>query len=158
MKLTDFIAKKAIIAELKAADKKGIVAELVAAMRKAYPSDRIPGQELVDAILHRESKLGSTGLGGGVAIPHAHVDSLRNLVGAFGRTSRPIEFGAIDGQPVHLFFVIASPPSRKTEYIDALKITSSAIRTANFCRFLKGARTAREIEEIFREIEEVAEV
>lgn len=158
MKLTDFIAKKAIVAELKAADKKGIIAELVAAMKKAYPSDRIQEKELVDAILHRESKLGSTGLGGGVAIPHAHVESLKNLVGAFGRTSKPIEFGAIDGQPVHLFFVIASPPSRKAEYIDALKVTSSAIRTANFCRFLKGAHSAREIEETFREIEEGAEV
>ena len=158
MKLTDFIAKKAIIAELKASDKKGVVAELVAAMKKAYPSDRIPGPELVDAILHRESKLGSTGLGVGVAIPHAHVDSLKNLVGAFGRSSRPVEFGAIDGLPVHLFFVIASPPARKTDYIEALKITSTAIRTANFCRFLKGARTTREIEEIFREVEEVAEV
>lgn len=158
MKLTDFIAKKAIIAELKSTDKKGIITEIVAAMKKAYPTDRIPGPELVEAILHRETKLGSTGLGGGVAIPHAHVDSVRNLVGAFGRSSRPIEFGAIDGQPVHLFFVIASPPGRKSEYIEALKITSSAIRTANFCRFLKGARTTREIEEIFREVEEVAEV
>lgn len=158
MKLTDFIAKKAIVAELKASDKKGVVAELVAAMKKAYPSDRIPAPELVDAILHRESKLGSTGLGGGVAIPHAHVESIRNLVGAFGRSTRPVEFSAIDGQPVHLFFVIASPPALKSEYIEALKITSSAIRTANFCRFLKGARTSREIEEIFREIEEVAEV
>jgi len=158
MKLTDFIAKKAIVAELKGTDKKSVIAEMVAAMKKAYPSDRIPGPELVEAILTRETKLGSTGLGGGVAIPHAHVDSLKSLVGAFGRTSRPIEFGAIDGQPVHLFFVIASPPARKTEYIEALKITSSAIRTANFCRFLKGARTTREIEEIFREIEEVAEV
>ncbi len=158
MKLTEFIARKAIIAELKATDRKGVVAELVAAMKKAYPSDRIPGPELVDAILHRENKLGSTGLGGGVAIPHDHVDSLKNLVGAFGRSIRPIEFGAIDGLPVHLFFVIASPPARKAEYIEALKVTSSAIRTANFCRFLKGARTPREIEEIFREIEEVAEV
>jgi len=158
MKLTDFIAKKAIVADLKASDKKGIVAELVAAMKKAYPTDRIPGPELVEAILHRESKMGSTGLGGGVAIPHAHVDSLKNLVGAFGRSTRPIEFGAIDGQPVHLFFVIASPPSRKAEYIDALKVTSTAIRTANFCRFLKAARTLREIEEIFRENEVVAEV
>ena len=158
MKLTDFIAKKAIVADLKSTDKKGIITEIVAAMKKAYPSDRIPQAELVDAILHRESKSGSTGLGGGVAIPHAHVDSIKSLVGAFGRTTNPIEFGAIDGQPVHLFFVIASPPARKTEYIEALKITSSAIRTANFCRFLKGARTSREIEEIFREIEEVAEV
>jgi PTS system nitrogen regulatory IIA component len=158
MKLTDFIAKKAIVAELKASDKKGIIAELVAAMKKAYPSDRIPAPELVEAILHRESKLGSTGLGGGVAIPHAHVDALKNLVGAFGRCSKPVDFGAIDGLPVHLFFVIASPPARKSDYIEALKVTSSAIRTANFCRFLKGARTTREIEEIFREVEEVAEV
>jgi mannitol/fructose-specific phosphotransferase system IIA component (Ntr-type) len=158
MKLTDFIAKKAIIAEMKATDKKGVIAEIVAALKKAYPSERIPAADLVEAILHRETKVGSTGLGGGVAIPHAHVDSLKNLVGAFGRTSKPIEFGAIDGQPVHLFFVIASPPAKRAEYLEALKITSSAIRTANFCRFLKGARTSREIEETFREIEEVAEV
>ena len=158
MKLTEFIAKKAIVAELKATDKKGVITELVAAMKKAYPADRVPAGDLVDAILRRESKLGSTALGGGVAIPHAHVDSLKNLLGVFGRSSHPIEYSAIDGQPVHLFFVIASPTTRKTEYIDALKATSAAIRTANFCRFLKAARTAREIEEIFREIEQVANV
>jgi PTS system nitrogen regulatory IIA component len=98
MKLTDFIAKKAIVADLKAADKKGIVTELVAAMRKAYPSDRIPATELIEAILHREAKSGSTGLGGGVAIPHAHVDSLKNLVGVQAST-KPIGFSAIDAQP-----------------------------------------------------------
>jgi len=158
MKLTDFIAKKAIVPELKSGDKKGIITELVTAMKKAHPTDRIAAPDLVEAILHRETKVGSTGLGGGVAIPHAHVDSLKGLVGAFGRSSRPVEFSAIDGQPVHLFFVIVSPQAKKAEYIDALKVTSNAIRTANFCKFLRAARSAKEIEEIFREIEEVASV
>jgi mannitol/fructose-specific phosphotransferase system IIA component (Ntr-type) len=158
MKLTDFIAKKAIVPDLKSTDKKGIITELVAAMKKAHPTDRIAGADLVDAILHRETKVGSTGLGGGVAIPHAHFETLKTLVGAFGRSTRPVDFSAIDGQPVHLFFVIASPQAKKTEYIEALKVTSAAIRTANFCKFLRAARTAKEIEEIFREIEEVASV
>src|SRR5258706_539852 len=113
MKLHELISKKAVIASLKSSDKKGVIEELAAAMKKAYPAEKINVADLVGAILKRETHVGSTGLGQGVAIPHAHIDGLKNVIGGFGRAAHPIEFSAVDGQPVFLFFLIVSPPNKK---------------------------------------------
>ncbi|MBI4563374.1 MAG: PTS sugar transporter subunit IIA [Planctomycetes bacterium] len=158
MKITEFISRKAVVANLKSVDKKGVIQELVAAMKKAYPGERFATGDVVHAILDREHRLGSTGLGSGVAIPHAYIESLKGIVGAFGRSDHTIDFNAVDGQPVRLFFLIASPTIHKAEYMEALKATSTAIRTQNFCKFLLAAKTVKEIEEVFRDAEELAKV
>src|SRR5262245_57079817 len=158
MKLHELVGRKAIVPALKSQDRKGVIQELVTAMKKAYPTEKFAVADLVDAVMKRESQVGSTGLGGGVAIPHAHVDTLKNVIGAFGRASKPVEFNAVDGQPVTLFFLIASPAGKKEAYIQALQKTSAAIRTPNFVKFLRGAKTAKDIEDVFREAEEFAKV
>ena len=155
MKLTEFIHKKAIIPTLKAADKKGAIQELVQAARKAYEGERFVVADIVDAIVQRE-KIGSTGIGGGVGVPHAKLEGVKNVIGAFGRAVAPFEFNAVDGQPVSLIFLIISPPSKNEAYLKALQKVMSALKRPNFVKFLKGAKTARDIEEIFREVEEVA--
>lgn len=158
MKLTDLIGRKAIVASLKSADKKGIVTELVTAMRKAYPDDKLSISEIVGAIMEREDKVGSTGLHGGVAIPHAKLDGLKDTRGAFGRSSRPVDFRAVDGEPSFLFFLVVSPPAKNEQYLEALKKLSTAIRSSHFCKFLKAAKTSKDIEDILREAEETAKV
>jgi PTS system nitrogen regulatory IIA component len=155
LKLTEFISKKAIIANLKATDKKGAIQELVQAARKAFEGERFPVAEIVDAIVQRE-KIGSTGIGGGVGVPHAKLDGIKGVIGAFGRCNPPIEFSAVDGAPVSLVFLILSPPSKGEAYLKALQKVMTALKRPNFVKFLKGAKTARDIEEIFREVEEVA--
>jgi len=155
LKLTEFIHKKAIIPTLKAADKKGAIQELVQAARKAYEGERFVVGDIVDAIVQRE-KIGSTGIGGGVGVPHAKLDGIKNVIGAFGRSAVPLDFNAVDGQPVNLIFLIISPPSKNDVYLKALQKVMSALKKPNFVKFLRGAKTVRDIEEIFREVEEVA--
>ncbi len=158
MKLLDFIPRKGISASLKAADRKGVVNELAALLKKAHPTGKINVQDVATAVLERETKVGSTGLGGGVAIPHARVDAVQDVVGVFGRTVKPLDFSAVDGDPVSLFFLIVSPASMAKEYATALEKVAHAIKRPNFCKFLRAARTAREIEEIFKDAEETANV
>ena len=155
MKLTEIISKKAIIPVLKATDKKGAIQELVQAARKAYDGEKFVVTGIVDAIVQRE-KIGSTGIGGGVGVPHAKLEGIKNVIGAFGRSAVPLDFNAVDGQPVSLIFLIIAPPSKNEQYLKALQKVMSAIKKPNVVRFLKGAKTGREIEEIFREVEEVA--
>src|SRR6185369_2135782 len=99
---------------------------------------------------------GSTGIGGGVGVPHAKLEGVKNVIGAFGRASSPFDFNAVDGQPVNLIFLIIAPPSKNEAYLKALQKVMSALKKPNFVKFLRGAKTVRDIEEIFREVEEVA--
>ena len=157
MKLTEFIRRKAIVPSLKAPNKRGIVSEMVTALKKACEGEKIPLEDVVEAVMERE-KAGSTGLGGGVAVPHAKLGSLREVVGAFGRCAKGIDFNSVDGEPVSLVFLVLAPPSKNEEYLAALQKTMRAIKHPNLCKFLRAAKTAKDIEDIFREVEETAKV
>ena len=154
MKLTELINRKSILPALKGRDRKAVITELVTSLKKACPGEKIRVDEVADAVLEREVKVGSTGLGGGVAIPHARLDAVKGLVGVFGRTASPVEFKAIDGLPVDLYFLIIAPEARQAEYAEALRTVATAIKAKNFCKFLRAAKTAKEIEEVFRDVEE----
>ena len=157
MKLTDFIPRKAILPCMKATDKKGAIQELVQAARKANEGEKFVVTEIVEAIVARE-KIGTTGVGGGVGIPHAKLDGVKGLIGAFGRSEGGIEFSAVDGDAVYVLFLILSPPRKADAYQNALQSIIHALKRPNFVKFLRSAKGAREIEEIFREAEEVAAV
>ncbi|MBI2932687.1 MAG: PTS sugar transporter subunit IIA, partial [Planctomycetes bacterium] len=107
-----------------------------------------------DAIMARE-EVGSTGIHGGVAIPHAHFKSVKDIRGAFGRSAHPVDFRAVDGEATYLFFLVVAPPSKNEAYLQALNKISTAIRGAHFIKFLRAAKTAKEIEETLREAEEM---
>lgn len=155
MKFTDFISKKAIIPTLQASDKKGVIQELVQASRKAYDGERFVVADIVEAIVQRE-KIGSTGIGAGVGVPHAKLNGIKNVIGAFGRVAHPIDFNSVDGEKVSLIFLILSPPSKGDDYLKALQQVMLALKKPNFIRFLKTAKTGKDIEVIFKEVEEVA--
>lgn len=157
MKLTEMIARKAIVPSLKAADKRAAILELVKVIKTSYGPEKFQVKEVVEAVMERE-KLGSTGLGAGVAVPHARAAGIRTVMGAFGRHAKGVDFNALDGEPVHLVFLIISPVSQPEEYQKALKCVMEAIRQPNIPRFLKNAATAREIEDTFREAEELIRV
>ena len=157
MKLTEMISRKAILPNLKATDKKGAIQELVKAIKSVYNPEKFQTKDIVEAVMERE-KLGSTGLGHGVAVPHARTQGLKTVLGAFGRHPQGIEFNALDGEPVHLVFLIVSPASAPEQYQRALKCVMESIRQPNFGRFLRNAATAKEIEETFREAEELIKV
>lgn len=158
MKLSEAFTKKAVVLDLKGRTGKDVVKELVAALKKAHPSEKVAAATIVDAILDREQKSGSSGLGGGIAIPHAAIEGIKGVVGAFGRAPAPIDFSAIDGQPVNLFFLLASAPERKDDYRMLLAKLSAAIRAPNVAKFLRAARTVKDVDDVFREAEDFAKV
>src|SRR5439155_19607186 len=137
VKLTELISRKAILPLLKATDKKAAIQELVQAARKAYEGERFVVSEIVDAIVQRE-KIGSTGIGGGVGVPHAKLEGVKHVIGAFGRSSTSFEFNAVDGQPVNLIFLIIAPPSKNEAYLKALQKVMAALKRPNFVKFLRG--------------------
>lgn len=155
MKLSDIIPRKAVLEELKATDKEAAIRELVDVIRESHDV-KLKTADVMALLMGRESR-GSTGIGDGVAIPHEAVEGLKEFVGAFGRSSSGLDFRAIDGEPVHLIFVILHPKDRIDDKLKLLKKIAGAFKANNsthFGRFLKNAKGVREIHEIFQEIDE----
>lgn len=152
MKLSDFIIKSAIIKNLKARNKKGVLEELVETVKKVYRPRNFKVGETVDSLLKRE-KIGSTGIGNGIAVPHTKVNSFSAVVGAFGKSDVGLDFNALDGAPVHLIFLILAPPDQPEVNLQVLQRVSQAIKQPNFCKFLRRASETKDIMELFREVD-----
>lgn len=133
--LTEILAGDAVEASLTAANKKALFQLLSATMSQRTG---LAVKDIVAALNARE-KLGSTGFGGGVAIPHGKVDGLTRVVGAFARLSQPIDFGAVDGLPVDLVFLLLSPPDAGADHLKALASVSRAFRDRATVAKLRGA-------------------
>jgi mannitol/fructose-specific phosphotransferase system IIA component (Ntr-type) len=157
MKVLDFISRKAIAADLKAKDKKGAVTELVKAIKSCSGCGRVSVAELTNAILERE-KLGSTGIGRGVAVPHAKSRGITKVMGAFGRSKKGIPFDSIDGEPVHLVFLILSPLDASDRYHKALQSIMHLVKKNSFLNFLHNAKGVKDLEEVLRDAEEPVKV
>jgi len=142
MKIEDIFKKEFIIQELAAKTKRDVLLELSTAfLRGPYAFD---GDRVVEVLLNRE-KLGSTGIGDGIAIPHGKLEGLTDLVLAFGRSSGGIDFQAMDGRPVHLFFLLMAPENSEGQYLKALAKISRMLKDASFRKRLMDAATAAEI-------------
>ncbi len=146
-KLLDALPREAILAELHSRDKKGIIEELV------MPVSRMAGLEhryLVRVLMERE-RLGSTGIGGGIGIPHGKMKGLERMLVGFGRSREGVDFDAIDGRPAHLFFVLITPE----DSIDVhLRLLAQISRMLKNDRFKERLLTAADRDEILRVIRE----
>jgi len=105
---------------------------------------KIDKARAIDVLQQRE-KLGSTGIGDGVAIPHGKVSDLHELVVAFGRSKKGIAFDAIDGKPVHLFFLLLAPENSTGQHLKALAKISKMLKTPNFRKKLIEAKTKSDL-------------
>lgn len=150
MKFADFICREAIRAEMQAVDKEGAVREMVQALLEAgqFPPDQ--AESIVKAILKRE-ELGSTGIGRGVAVPHTKHPSVTQLIGTVSVSRYGVDFNSLDGEVVHLFFLLISPLDRPGDHLRALENIARHLRNDTFCRFLKQAKDANEILQILDE-------
>lgn len=154
MKLTDFIVKAAVVKELKSTDKRGAISEMIEAMKIAYKSEKLKVNEIVDLLIKRE-KIGSTGIGNSIAVPHVKMDGIKSVIGAFGRSSSGIDFNSIDGEPVHLIFLILASADDHESNLQALRRIAQVAKQPNFCKFLKDAKDQSEIVGLFKELDEV---
>lgn len=156
MKLTELLTRESIVDDIQSTDKKGALRELAEVLRAARKPAAYKASDVLEALLKRE-KMGTTGMGGGVALPHAKVEGLTGLYGAFGRSKSGIDYGAVDGEKVHCMFMILSPPSEANAHLAALKRLSAGIRMPNMLKFLRAARGAKEIWDLLREMDAAVE-
>ncbi len=133
--LSDLLAPQAVQASLSVPNKKSLFQQMAAGAGKLVEVD----PKLVVERLGDRERLGSTGFGGGVAIPHGKIDGLERVVGMFARLSQPIDFSAIDDMPVDLVFLLLSPPDAGVEHLKALARVSRRLRDRAFVAKLRGA-------------------
>lgn len=144
MKITDFLREKAIAVDLQAANKEGVIRELVHLLVKAgeiKPSDE---EKLVPVLLAREA-LGSTGIGQGVGIPHGKSNCVGRLVGAFGISRRGVNFDSLDGETVHVFFLLVAPEDSAGPHLKALARISRLLKDRFFRESLKEAKDEKQL-------------
>ena len=149
-KLADFICRDAILATLNAVDKEGAIREMVQALCKAGKVEKEEYESIVKAILKRE-ELGSTGIGRGVAVPHTKHPSVDRLIGSVAVSPQGVDFASLDGDVVHLFFLLISPPDRPGDHLRALENISRQLRDDTFCKFLKQAKNVEDIQTLLNE-------
>jgi PTS system fructose-specific IIA component/PTS system nitrogen regulatory IIA component len=150
MKFADFIVPDAVKSELTADEKEGVIREMVQALLDAGGIQKDEFESIVKAILKRE-ELGSTGIGRGVAVPHTKHPSVDRLMGTVAVSGEGVDFDSLDGERVHLFFLLISPPDRPGDHLRALENISRQLRDDTFCRFLKQSKTQEEIRTLLEE-------
>ena len=153
MKFSSFVCERAMRADLAAYDKEGVIRELVGSLVEADALKADEVENIVKAILKRE-ELGSTGIGRGVAVPHTKHPSVEKLVGTVGVSSEGVDFNSLDGEKVHIVFLLVSPPDRPGDHLRALESISRQLRDDSFCRFLKRSKTAADIQQLLEEADQ----
>ena len=138
MPLSDLIAPSAIIPALKVNNKKQAIQELAARAAALTGQNE---RAILEILLQRE-KLGSTGVGNGIAIPHGKLAKLGGLFGLFARLERPIDFEALDGQPVDLIFLLLAPEAAGADHLKALARVARLLRDPEIARRLRDSRDA----------------
>jgi len=142
MKIADFLSPDAVLADLVGERKRDVLAELCAPMATRFPGI---GEERLRAVLEERERLGSTGIGDGVAIPHGKLAGLPGLVATFGRSLRGVDFDALDGRPSHLFFALFAPESSAGIHLKALARISRLLKSAELRSGILAAEDAAEI-------------
>jgi nitrogen PTS system EIIA component len=141
MLLTDLVAANAVIPALKVNSKKQAIQELAA---KAAQLTGQGERAIFDVLMQRE-KLGSTGVGNGIAIPHGKLPNLNKLFGLFARLDRPVEFETLDGLPVDLIFVLLAPETAGADHLKALARVARLLRDPDVAMKLRQSRDAEAI-------------
>jgi nitrogen PTS system EIIA component len=144
MRMSEFVIKESISADLKATRKEDVIREMVENLRLAGYFKGNEAEDVVKAILKREL-LSSTGIGDGVAIPHAKHTSVDRLVGTVALSQKGIPFDSVDGEPVYVLVMLISPQERPSEHLRALEGVSRCLKDKNFVRSLRQATTREQI-------------
>ena len=129
MKIAEFLREDLILPELRSTEKASVLREICEVIARRNP--QLDAGRLTDVLLERE-KLGSTGVGDGIAIPHGKLAGLQGLLAAFGRSRAGIDFQAIDGKPTYLFFVLFAPENSAGIHLKALARISRLFKTPSF--------------------------
>lgn len=156
MKMLDLIQPGSIVPELAGTDRNAAIRELV----EALGAQKLVRPDLVDSIVRsivaRERTRGTTGFGKGVAVPHAKVEEQTQIVAAVGRSSHGIDFASLDGQPVHIVFLIVSPANQPDDHLRAMDLIFRNVQQERFRKFLRQLDTREKIYDLLKEADEKA--
>lgn len=144
MDLSDLLKPDAVLPSIRVQSKKQVLQEVC---ETAAGLTGLTEREIFDTVLQRE-RLGSTGVGHGVAIPHGKLGAVEKLVGVFGRLARPVEFDSLDDQPVDLVFLLLAPASAGADHLKALARIARVLRDSAVAQRLRQARDRSEIYQI----------
>ena len=141
MKISDFLSPSDTMVDVRASKKSQLLQELA---QKAASTLNLPADDIASELLKRE-ELGSTGTGGGVAIPHARIQAVMKPLGILVRLRQPIDFDAIDGQPVDIVFVLLLPANTEGEQLGTLAAVARKLRVSDDLARLRRAKNASEL-------------
>lgn len=141
MEITAFLKEDALLPALKVAGKKQLLQEM---SQLAARLTGVEARTILDVLEERE-KMGSTGAGKGVAIPHGRLSGIDKVQGFFARLEKPVDFDSVDGQPVDLVFLLLTPSAAGPDHLKALSRVSRALRNAETCEQIRKATSAEEI-------------
>ncbi len=147
MNISDLLAPDAVFSALKAQSKKQLLQELAA---RAAVLTRIPERRIFETLIERE-RLGTTGVGQGIAIPHGRLSDVTHIVGMFARLEQPIDYDAVDSQPVDLVFLLLAPEGAGADHLKALARVSRLLRNQQACEKLRAAKSGEAIYAILTE-------
>jgi len=150
MKILDFLHKEAIITELKSVDKKGVLEEMARPISAIMHVDH---KEIVKVLMEREHH-GSTGIGGGIGIPHGKMGGLKSLAVGVGLSRAGVDFDSMDGKPAHIFFLILTPENSAGLHLEMLAKISKQIKEDTFKQKLLTARQPEDVVQIIEEVDE----
>ena len=141
MNISDLLVPEAVIPSLKAQNKKQLLQELAA---RAAIQTRLPEKRILETLTERE-RLGTTGVGAGIAIPHGRMAGATSITGVFARLEPGIDYEAVDNQPVDLVFMLLAPENAGADHLKALARVSRLLRNQQAVEKLRAARTAEAI-------------
>ncbi|MBT4888629.1 MAG: PTS IIA-like nitrogen regulatory protein PtsN, partial [Rhodospirillales bacterium] len=135
MEISDLVTPESVVSKLRATSKKQVLQDLA---RKASDVTGQNERAIFEVLMERE-RLGTTGVGNGIAIPHGKLADLTTLYGVFAHVEEPVDFQAIDDQPVDLIFLLLAPESAGADHLKALARVSRLLRDKSMCEKLRGA-------------------
>jgi PTS system nitrogen regulatory IIA component len=138
MNIADLLAPDAVIPALKAQSKKQLLQELSA---RAHAQTRVSDRRIFETLVERE-RLGTTGVGAGIAIPHGRMSEIKAIRGLFARLENPIEYEAVDSQPVDLVFMLLAPENAGADHLKALARVARLLRDREIANKLRESRDA----------------
>lgn len=150
MKISDILKLDAIIADLKANNKPEVIEEL---SNSVSPVAGAQAQDVASVLMEREN-LSSTGIGGGIAIPHGKLDTVKSIAVGFGRSVKGIDFDSLDNRPVHLFFLLLTPEHSTGGHLKVLAQISKRLKMDQFKERLLSAESTEQIYQIIVENDE----
>jgi mannitol/fructose-specific phosphotransferase system IIA component (Ntr-type) len=155
MRFSKLVKKKNIFAELECDEREGALREMIGKLAKNGEVGEDGAEKILEGLMSRE-RLGTTGIGKGIAIPHVRSDDFDDVLIAVGRSSGGVDFAAVDGDLVKLVFLILAPESKQDDYMAALRWVSTVGRDEYNNKLLLGATTAAGFVELFADIEEAS--